>query len=232
MVVKNEIDLPKEYKQGYARFLGLKIDLSQRVLIPRPETEFWVRLAIKYLAASKRKDLKILDMCCGSGCIGIAALKKLPGSCVRFVDIDPRAIKQTKINIRQNGIEAKRSKVTQGSLFEKLPADACYDAILANPPYVDKKRIGEVQPSVIKYEPLSALWGGGKNGLSFIKRIINTSRRFLAEGGALFLEFDESQRDEIRLMLAKRNFVDIEFFKDQFERWRFVKAVSRDAQNK
>jgi release factor glutamine methyltransferase len=205
--------------------LGLKIDLSLRTFIPRPETEYWVASAIEYLASAKCDDLKVLDLCCGSGCVGISVLKKIKGSCVRFVDIDPRAVRQTRINLKLNAIDSKRAKVTQGDLFEKLPSDACYDAILANPPYIDKKRAGEVQSTVLKYEPPAALWGGGKNGMSLITKIIAASKRFLADGGVLYLEFDASQRDQIESLLIKRGYVQIEFFKDQFEKLRFARAV-------
>ena len=217
-------DLPKEYRQGYARFLGLKIDLTQKTFIPRPETEFWTAAAIKHLAGSGQKDLKILDLCCGSGCVGVAALKKLKTSCVRFVDIDGRASRQTKINVKLNGIDPRRTKITRSDLFDKLPADARYDAILANPPYIDKKRSAQVQLSVTKYEPAIALWGGGKNGLSAIKKIITGARHYLY-GGLLYLEFDAAQRGDIEKMLSAAGYGEIEFASDKFARCRFVKAV-------
>jgi len=216
---------PKEYQQGYSRFFGLKIDLSLKTFIPRPETEFWTRSAINYLQQQKIKEPKILDLCCGSGCIGIAVLKKIKNSCVRFVDIDPRAVKQTKINIALNGIDSRRAKVTKSDLFKNLPRGAAYDAILTNPPYIDKKRSGEIQLSVINYEPAMALFGGGKNGLRIIKQIITDAPKYLKENGSLFLEFDQSQKDEIVQLLQKRGFSDIEFFKDQFGQFRFVRCA-------
>lgn len=214
---------PKEYQQGYSHFLGLKIDLSLKTFIPRPETEFWTQSAINYLRQQKIKEPKILDLCCGSGCIGIAILKKIKNSCVRFVDIDPRAIKQTKININLNGIDLHRVKVTKSDLFKNLPRGAAYDAILANPPYIDKKRSREIQPSVINYEPVIALFGG-KNGLKIIKQIIVGAPKYLKENGVLFLEFDQSQKEDIAQLLQKYGFSNIEFFKDQFGQYRFVRC--------
>lgn len=217
-------DYPEAYKTGFVVFLGCKIDLSCKTLIPRPETEFWAQAAINYVLQKKIKEPKILDLCCGSGCLGVAALKKIKNSCVRFVDIDIKAIKQTKINLQINKIDKKRAKVAKSDLFEKLPKDAEYDAIFVNAPYCDKKRIGEFGEGVLKYEPGIALWGGGKKGLGIIKKIIKQAKRFLADGGALFLEFDPSQELEIKDSLKNAAYKKTELRRDQYGKTRYAVA--------
>ena len=181
------VKIPTEYKKGFIRFLGCKINLSKRTFIPRVETEYWVKKAIQELRIknknlafsenldsrpSRIRELKILDMFAGSGCIGIAILKACPEFCRRvdFADIDKKAISQIKINLKLNRISQKRYKIYRSNLFEKLKGKT-YNFIFANPPYVAKDRIGEVQKSVLKYEPKKALFSG-KKGLNYIKKLL------------------------------------------------------------
>lgn len=215
---------PREYAKGFTKFLGCRIDLSKRTFIPRPETEFWVARAIAELKTSAKAELYVLDMCAGSGCVGIAVLKKLKNANVRFAEIDPLAVSQIRINVEQNAIDPKRVRIARSDLFGAIPGDAHYDMILANPPYVDPKRIGEVQPSVFNFEPRIALFGG-RLGLEVVRKVAAKARHYLCPGGILFLEFDPDQRDKIEAMLKLSRYSHFEFCRDQFDRWRFVKAV-------
>jgi len=124
------LEIPNEYKKGFTKFLNCKIDLRNRVFIPRTETGFWVKKAIKELS-SLREGLKVLDIFAGSGCIGISILKNVENSFVDFVDIDKKAIEQIKINLKLNlprtelvlvrgKISPKRYKIYQSNRFEKL----------------------------------------------------------------------------------------------------------------
>lgn len=223
-MAKIKSDLPKEYETGYAMFLGCKIDLSRRVLIPRPETEFWTAAAIKDLENLKKEDLRILDIFSGSGCIGVAAAKKLPAANVDLSDIDPRAVWQIKINLEINDINRNRVNIFKSDTFNDIPAGNSYDAILANPPYIDLDRIGEVQRSVLDYEPRVALFSGG-GGTEAIDKFLKEAKNFLKVRGFIYLEFDKSQANAIKKMVEAGGYSSAEFFNDQFGELRFVKII-------
>ena len=219
-------EIPVEYEKGYTKFLNCKIDLRNRVFIPRIETEFWVKKAFKncklQIANCKLKKVKILDIFAGSGCIGIAVLKNIKNSRVDFADIDKRAIEQIKINLKLSRISPKRYKIYQSNLFEKIK-NKNYDYIFANPPYVAKEKIKEVQPSVLRYEPRRAILGG-KKGLFYIRKFLKEAKKFLKPDGTIYFEFDPEQKNEISNILRKENYKNSKFFKDQFKKYRFVKV--------
>jgi len=214
------LDLPIEYIKGYKKFLNCNIDLSYRVFIPRIETEFWVKKALKDLKAAKKK-LQVLDIFSGSGCIGISVLRNIKNSKVDFVDIDQRAIKQIKINLKINQISEDRCHVQRSDLFQKLK-NKKYDFIFANPPYVATEKIKEVQPSVLKYEPKRAILAG-KKGLFYIKKFLKEAKKHLGKKGIIFMEFDPGQKDDIGIILKKEGYNNFQFLKDQFRKYRFAK---------
>jgi len=213
---------PDEYRQGFVDFLGCKIDLSRRVLIPRPESEYWTERAIADI--EKIDSPRVLDIFSGSGCVGIAVAKKVPQAAVDFCDIDANAIEQIKINLKINGIENRRAKAVASDIFENL-TNIKYDVILANPPYIDPARIGEVQDSVLDYEPHVALFGG-KGGMEIIEKFLAAAKNHLKPRGIIYLEFDPSQIDGLKKMIAGEGYFTFNFSKDQYGAWRFVKIVN------
>jgi HemK-like putative methylase len=215
-------EIPEEYRKGFAMFLGCKIGLSRRPLIPRPETEFWTQRAIADM--KNAGSIHMLDIFSGSGCVGIAAAKRLPGIKIDLADIDPAAVEQIKINLDINGIAKDRARVFESDIFTGIPRNTRYDAILANPPYIDPARIGEVQRAVLDYEPHRALFAG-KSGLEIIEKFLKQAKYFLKTGGFTYIEFDPLQKDCIGVTLKKEKYSSFEFFKDQFVRWRFAKIV-------
>ena len=213
-------ELPKEYKKGNVDFLGCFIDLSYRVFIPRPETEYWTESAVRELKG--RPFLAALDMFSGSGCVGIAVLKNIKNSTVDFCEADPRAVKQIKKNLKINKFGQKRYRVYRSDMFKDLPPGALYDVILANPPYVDYNRIGEVQPSVLEHEPHLALFSG-KNGMAAIEKFLAGAKNHLTEKGTIYLEFDAAQVVPIESVLKKEKYSSWKIFSDQFGRERFAR---------
>jgi len=216
-----------------------RIDLSKKVFRPRIETEFWVGKAIKKIKKlyQNRSCLEILDIFAGTGCIGLAVLKNIEKSRVDFVDIDPGAIDQIKINLKLNRISKTKYKIYQSSMFEKLKkriknrrlalhrngvSGAGYDVIFANPPYVATTRIAEVQKKVLETEPKSALFAG-KDGMKYIKKFIKEVKNYLKPDGIFFLEFDPLQKEKIKKLLEKENF-KFKFYKDQFGKYRWLMA--------
>ncbi len=199
------------------KFLNCRLDLRKKVLVPRIETEFWVKQIMPELKIS------ILDIFAGSGCIGIAVLKNIKNSRVDFADIDKSAIEQIKINLKLNKIPKNRYKICQSNLFEKIKNK--YNYILANPPYVARERIKEVAPEVLKFEPEIALFSG-KKGLFLIKKFLKQEKNYLNNNGVIFMEFDPLQKEDIKKMLEKFGYKKYKFFKDQFNKYRFVKINS------
>lgn len=229
---------PLDYIIGWAPFLGCRIDLSQHPLIPRPETEFWTEKFIErtrhkpfvpILSESRildcpvgtisHKPSRILDAFSGSGCVGIAILKHLPKSRVDFSDIDPKVLAGIKISARKNRIAPSRYLLIRSDVLKSVRG--VYDAIVANPPYIAAKKY--IQPSVLKYEPHKALFGG-QDGLRFIRALIVAAPKHLNPDGVLWMEHDPSQKKAIEKLLKTRRYRDIQFHKDQYRRWRYVTA--------
>lgn len=182
-------ELPEAYRIGWVPFIHVNIWLDSRPLIPRPETEYWVDLAIKDIKASGIENPKVLDLCAGSGAIGVAVLKDLPEATVDFVELEPRHHSNILKNVRMNGIAEKRARIFGGDLFENI-ADR-YDFILSNPPYLDYS-LNRVEESVLEHEPELAL-NGGRQGLEIIEKILNKAGEHLAPGGRLYLEHEPEQ---------------------------------------
>ncbi len=211
---------PVAYVIGFSDFLGCKIDLSQRPLIPRSETEFWVEQVIRDINKDTSTSIKCLDMFTGSGCIGIAVLKNVPSTTVDFVDCDDMAITQVIINCELNNVAASRRQIIKSNMFEHVN-DSSYDYIFANPPYISENKISKTQKSVLDYEPHRALFGGS-DGLFFIKAFLDKALKYLNDTGKIYMEFDTHQKDAIEKILIKNGFKEINFFQDQFKKWRYL----------
>ncbi len=216
---------PLDYLIGYKDFLGYKIDLRFKTLIPRPETEYWVEKAISEIKSTHEQsnDLLILDMFCGSGCIGISLLKSLKNSSLVFLDKDAKAINQTTLNLEINGIHKDYFTVVKSDLFHALEhEDIRFDYIFANPPYVDisDPNIGKE----VAHEPKIALFADDK-GLSIIKEFLKQARRYLLPDGIIFMEFGYDQKDQINQYLKELELYEKwRFHKDQFGNWRWVEV--------
>lgn len=219
---KRKLKSPLQYKKGFIKFLGCRINLSKKPFIPRIETEYWVGEAIRESKIKNRKS-RILDMFAGSGCIGIAALKHIKNSYVDFADDDRKSIEQIKMNLKLNKVSPKRYKIYKSDLFKNLK-DRTYNIIFANPPYVAEDRVNEVQKSVLEYEPKKALFSG-KKGLNHIKRFLKEAKRFLRQEGIIYLEFDLRQKKEIEKILEKNGYESYKIFKDQFKKYRWLKII-------
>jgi release factor glutamine methyltransferase len=222
---KKDIELlrkgePADYLIGYVEFLSCKVDLSMRPFIPRPETEFWVEQVINFLKGSKKENLRCLDLFAGSGCIGIALLKHLKKCFVDFGEKEKKFLKQIRINLEINKIPSKRYRLIQTDVFSKVKDK--YDFIFANPPYVALERKHLLQKSVADYEPSIALFAG-KQGLRYIKILIEQSKNYLKEKGKIFIEVDPFQKKEIeKILKMKKDYNSWEFLNDQFDRPRVL----------
>jgi len=208
--MKNK-DLPEDYIIGWTDFLGIKIDLKYKPLIPRVETIYWIERELPNLLDKKR----ILDIFSGSGCLGLYLLKNVPDVKVDFADISENCIKQIKYNLKINKLKA--NKVIKSDIFENIHDK--YDLIVANPPYVPSKR--KLPVSVVKYE--SDYVYAGIDGLKYILPFLEKSLNFIKKGGILLMEIDDTQKTPITKILKKLNLKEFEFLKDQYKRLRVLK---------
>src|SRR4030042_7181962 len=208
---------PLDYVIGFTEFLGCKIDLSKKPLIPRPETEFWVGKMIKNLKIEKL-EIRCLDMFSGSGCIGIAVLKHKKSLLCDISDSDSIMISQIKINLNKNFIKPSRSRVIKSDIFNNIKGK--YDYIFANPPYIPTKNKNMVQKSVLKYEPSRALFGGG-DGLFYIRKFLKQAIGHLNKNGRIYMEFSPEQKKEIEKILTRLNFSQKNLGGQEYKTWKF-----------
>lgn len=210
------------YVIGWSPFLGCRIDLSEMPLIPRPETEYWTEKAIQTIKNSGIARPKILDLFCGSGCIGIAVLKHVPKAQVDFADIEKKYFAGIRKSLRWNKINARRAGLIRSDIFKSIGAKK-YDFILANPPYIPTSGRA-VRKLVLSQEPKRALFAG-KDGLQYIRQILREAKAHLRPGSELVFEFDPPQKRAIAAYALKLGW-QAEFFRDQYGRWRFAHLKS------
>ena len=212
--------MPTEYKRGYVNFLGCKIALRFRPMIPRKETAFWVKQAIKEIL-KKGENFAFLDIFCGSGCIGLSVLKNCSkrAKIAIFSDIDEGCVKQTKFNLKLNKIKPHKYRVLQSDIFQNIKG--AFDYIFANPPYVGTQNKYLVQDSVLEWEPHLAIFGG-RDGLLYIRKFLKEAKKFLKPKGKIYLEFDHLHKNKLEKILPQFGYKHFHFHKDQFGRWRWV----------
>ena len=200
--------VPTPYLLGKAWFAGLKFSINQNVLIPRSP---FAELIDQYYSpwwAEGIEPSSILDLCAGSGCIGIASAMVFPSAKVDLVELSDEAIAVAEYNIDQFEL---RDRVTcyRSNLFQALHGQQ-YDLIVSNPPYVDQKDLSAM-PEEFQHEPGMAL-GAGHDGLDIVKRILQESVDFLSEDGILLVEVGNSQ------VALEKQFPEVPFTWLEFER--------------
>ena len=198
---------PVAYLTGQREFFGLNFAVTPNVLIPRPDTEILVQIAIEKL--SKIDAPIFLDIGTGSGAICISILKQLKTARAVTVDISADAVDCAKFNAEKFGVD-DRINFHVGNLFEFL-RDQKFHAVISNPPYIPTKDLATLQDEV-KREPKIAL-DGGLDGLNFYRRIVDATPNFLFDGGFLAVEIGINQADAVKNLMSK-NFVDVEIFRD------------------
>lgn len=212
---------PVQYILGDVPFLDLEILVEPPILIPRPETEWWVDQLIKELAILKDAPLKILDLCSGSGCIGLSLAKYFSKSEVVAVDISAAACSLIQKNLLHN--QLANVKIFHSDLFQKLGKQK-FDLIVANPPYVPQSDYYKLDPSVRQWEDQTALVAP-ENDLSLIYKIIDLAPAHMqSQSGLLpqlWIEIDASQGIEVESRMRQK-FNNTRVLMDQFGRQRVV----------
>ncbi|MDR1251996.1 MAG: peptide chain release factor N(5)-glutamine methyltransferase [Treponema sp.] len=213
------------YILGRKEFRGLEFKVNPAVLVPRPDTETLVEAAIekaKSAAASKGGPICVLDLCTGSGAIAIALKHEIPELEVWASDISAQALEIAVLNAAQL-LPGSSIRFCAGSLFEALSSPLPFSLIAANPPYIPSAEIKTLAPEV-QNEPLLAL-DGGDDGLAIIRNIIAEAPAFLCPSGALLLEADPGEMQNIICLLEKKGYLDIQTYKDLSGRERVIGAV-------
>lgn len=205
---------PLAYIIGWQPFCNTKIFLDSRPLIPRPETEYLISKIITEL--SDKQNLKILDLCAGSGCIGVALLKALPTSTADFAELDETHHATILKNIAKNGIDTNRAKIYGGNLFENITNT--YDIIVTNPPYIDPELSDRIGENVLKFEPELALFSGSK-GMQIIIKIAQNALNFLKSEGFLWIEHEPEQVSQIQQLLPQSEVIQDQFGVERFTRF-------------
>ena len=197
---------PLAYITGDWEFYGLPMHITPDVLIPRMDTEVLVDTALKALVGRKM-DARILDLCCGSGCIGIALAHELPAAKLLMVDISERALEVARENVRLNRVS--RVATLRADALEKPPMSiGLFDLIVSNPPYVPSFEILTLDSSVRDYEPLGAL-DGGEDGLMFYRAILRNWIAALRPGGLIMFEVGEDQAASVRALMREQQLQDV-----------------------
>lgn len=207
---------PMAYILGYKEFYGRPFIVDDHVLIPRPDTETLIEAVLSYAADGHPS---ILDVCTGSGCIGITLALEL--NCeATLSDISTAALAIADRNARN--LLGRPLRLLEGDLL--CPADRIYDIIVSNPPYLTSTWCEEVSDEV-KWEPRLALEGFAQDGLALIRRLLEQSLDHLARPGALFLECDYRQADDVALLMQKSGFTEVKIEYDLAGRKRVVWGV-------
>lgn len=217
-IQKLEEGYPLQYITHHQEFMKLDFYVDEKVLIPRADTEITVEEVIWY-SKNKPKNLRILDLCTGSGAIAISLGKYLPNCEIVAVDISEEALKIAKKNAKQN--EVNNITFVQSNLFEKIRGT--FDIIVSNPPYIKTRVIETLEPQVQK-EPILALDGGG-DGLMFYRKILTKGGTYLKQDGAIFLEIGYDQKEEVvNIIQETKEYVEIQTKKDLSGNNRMVMA--------
>ncbi len=203
---KRKRGIPLQYIIGEWEFFSSTFKVGKGVLIPRPETEMLVELAIDEMYIADRWE--VFDLCAGSGAIGISVKKSCPEARVTLVEKSKKAFKYLKENARLNNVDVNLVLEDVRSFRPENKADI----IISNPPYISKKDMKSLQKEV-RYEPAMAL-AGGKDGLDFYRLICGRASALLKTGGMLFFEIGYDEAADVTKIMEESGFTGIEVAKD------------------
>lgn len=206
LVEQRIVRIPLQYILKEAPFFCRLFRVDSRVLIPRPETELLCEWALEILRNHPLP--RILDLCCGSGCIGITLKAEKPDAFVTCSDISPDALALAAENAERLRVDVA---FCQSDLLEKFTS-CCFDLIISNPPYIPSAVCNTLQEEVLQ-EPRLAL-DGGADGLSIYRRIIPNAFRSLVPGGILMMELGKGEDTEVEKLLFAYSFVSVEIRED------------------
>ncbi|MBE6959283.1 MAG: peptide chain release factor N(5)-glutamine methyltransferase [Ruminococcaceae bacterium] len=213
---------PLAYILGSWEFYGLELYVDKNVLIPRDDTCAVADLAISR-AGLLGTNPRILDLCTGSGCIGLAIASRVSGAKVTLADISPEALAVAKKNVTLNRLQSRVTCVKSDALGIPSAFLGKFDLIVSNPPYITTQEMTELPKSVVDFEPHLALHGGD-DGLDFYRNIVKNYAAALKPGGYLCFEFGMGQGDAVCAILEENQYTILERSRDYNDRERAVIA--------
>lgn len=217
LIKRRETGEPIQYIIGFAYFYGRKFIVKKGVLIPRYDTETICQEAIK--EAKSKTNVQVLDMCAGSGCIGITIALEATKSKVMLADIDPVCLNTIEENAK--ALNAQNITIIYSNLF--LCIDGLFDIITINPPYISREEYIALENEVADFEPRLALYGG-EDGLEYYREIAKSANKHLKNNGLLLLEIGFEQAEAVTDILSKSGFKNITTVKDIAGRDRVISA--------
>ena len=203
---------PVAYIIGEWEFYGLSLDVSREVLIPRMDTEVLSERAI-LAARGAGEGCRVLDLCAGSGCVGLAIAANVPSCKVVLADNSEGALRVCRQNIRRCGLNDQVTSLFADAKLPPLPALWDFDVIACNPPYIPSGDIPGLDPSVKDYEPHEAL-DGGEDGLDFYRSVASKWKGAIRLGGRLLFEVGMVKATDVEAILSQNGFEDIQTFPD------------------
>jgi len=212
---------PVAYILGTKEFYGRPFEAARGVFIPRPETELLVRIVLEGIEKGPRQ---VLDLCAGSGAVGISVAAERPEVQVDLVELSEEASAVARRNAERHA--PGRARIFSGDLYAGLPGQFRYDAIAANPPYVPVAHSRTLAPEIVDHEPHLALFAGA-DGLEVIRRMVGGLRDWLAPGGLFVTEIDPSQGEVVAGMLRDRGLSEVRVERDLAGLDRFVLGRGR-----
>ena len=192
---------PVAYLTGHKAFRDIELQLNEATLIPRPETETLVEVALEKLKEVKGHTLSVLDIGTGSGAVALAIAHEHPTVHVVGTDVQFRALEMARLNAGRLGLSA-RVEFLVSDLFDDVPPGALFDVIVCNPPYIADGDLADTPPDVHRFEPHVALLGG-EAGMDFYHRLVPAAPPFLRTGGWLALEIAEDKASEVRAVFEE-----------------------------
>ena len=223
-----EQEIPIQYILGKTEFYGFPFILNEHVLIPRPETEELISSIIENVLKTRsfhtnanEKQLKILDIGTGSGCIQISLKKSLPFAEITAIDVSNEALTIAKKNAVLNKVDIN---LTQQDILNTTSLNQLYDVIVSNPPYVRESEKKEIKNNVLNNEPHMALFVEDNNPLVFYNKIAELAKNHLSENGTLFFEINQYLGKETVELIKLKGFNKIQLKKDIFGRDRIIIA--------
>ena len=203
---------PVAYITGSWEFYGMPMRVTPDVLIPRADTEVLVD-AVKELLTGYKMDARVLDLCCGSGCITCAVAREMPATKLVAIDLSATALEVCRQNVADNRLSSRVICMQADATATPPLGIGRFDVIVSNPPYIASAEIPGLDRSVRDYEPIWAL-DGGEDGLRFYKAIIKYWKSLLQSGGYLLFEVGEGQAAAVREMLMAAGFDSVSLRKD------------------
>ncbi len=210
LVSRAEQGEPVQYIIGRVDFRGLEIACDPRALIPRSETELLVEQVLSSIG-NRQSAIDIVDVCTGTGCIGLALAHELPNAQVTAIDISPEALALAKENAERLGL-SDRFQCLENNLLEGL-SEASFDIVVSNPPYILSNVWKNLEPCVRDHEPKLAL-DGGEEGMNLIRPLVEQAAGVLKPGGGLFIEIGFDQGAAVFQCLENGGFDNVRIIKD------------------